>query len=1191
VPTNHQQSESRVPKQGEASRGAQQLSLDETQNSGLDNADQKKLEQLIDGPQQLALQAQLLAKRRAVALSVALVAGTAFLVLLADVLFQYERWWARWLGPILVITAFVVAWGRLILPAWRKRLTAREIVTWAQRNGASSDAGLLEAFELACHDRRSGQSAGNGDGRYGSQGFRSAALRNWLSTHEIPTWPDYLDRVGWWRSVLVLSVVLLGLTAFFMSGAKSALFAAQRLVLPSSSLSWPQQDELRILDPPKTVAVDTQVRLNVFDARPPMPENLRVWVRPVGQRARPVETTTLGELAVAQLGKLRAEVEVRATGGDDQKMPWQTIRVVTPPQIDDFVFRIQPPSYSGLPDKEVIAKQISVLAGSKVLLSGSFASRLKELSTTFGSTASGSGLDKTDSTLNQPDSWHVLLEPDLKRFTVGSQTGQPILVSSALRWQFIVATQQGESLKLPAVWSISMIRDRPPQVDMAQPDLAAATADGAIAVVGKVTDDLGIAQIEIVASYGDRQIRESVSIADPLLTDIAADLALQDLQIKAPADDSAADIAVEISIEATDSLGQMTKSTPLPLQIKSKQGFLRAIVGEQAELSREMATILTRQRDAMLDMDGVAANLQRDSQVTERAANQLLQLAKKQQTIREELSTQEGLARRVADLNGSLAQNQLANTPIARSLRDLGSELNTLATQNATAAARNLDRAATVAQSSAAGQTGASTALETSLTDALRDVRKIVDGIQTLRSELAARQVASDLADRLLRTAREQEVLKRETGRLALAASSGELSSSRIADLADRQGRLSRELGGVIEQALKTRTGKVTPPNAEQLSEAAEEIKGASITDLMRAAEERIRQSEYAQAAQLQTQLSMELQNALESSGLRNKGVSTEIEQSGRALTEALEQTKELAARQDKLAKAVEELFASGRGDRDGLQSAQMDLVSDTDRFRNVVSGTDPTLSEGLGKVVGLQQKAIEKLENEQMTAPQDMRAAADELYRLSGGVAQRKARLDAEQKRQQQFDLVEIVAEAATVQEKLTATSESFVVDETNQALLEQTRNARLPKQIERVRQVSAMLADRPAFLWVAKKVEQHVKLQQAALARERFAEALVLSGRAHRRLVIMSKTLQDSIDDGKQDADDRGDREQAQLGQQDDSREGTSQLAVSDLQLLRAIQAAIQEATQQADPSELQELALEQRELFEQLRSLVEQ
>lgn len=736
-----------------------------------------------------------------------------------------------------------------------------------------------------------------------------------------------------------------------------------------------------------------------------------------------------------------------------------------------------------------------------------------------------------------------------------------------------------------------MIRDRPPQVDMAQPDLAAATADGAIAVVGKVTDDLGIAQIEIVASYGDRQIRESVSIADPLLTDIAADLALQDLQIKAPADDSAADIAVEISIEATDSLGQMTKSTPLPLQIKSKQGFLRAIVGEQAELSREMATILTRQRDAMLDMDGVAANLQRDSQVTERAANQLLQLAKKQQTIREELSTQEGLARRVADLNGSLAQNQLANTPIARSLRDLGSELNTLATQNATAAARNLDRAATVAQSSAAGQTGASTALETSLTDALRDVRKIVDGIQTLRSELAARQVASDLADRLLRTAREQEVLKRETGRLALAASSGELSSSRIADLADRQGRLSRELGGVIEQALKTRTGKVTPPNAEQLSEAAEEIKGASITDLMRAAEERIRQSEYAQAAQLQTQLSMELQNALESSGLRNKGVSTEIEQSGRALTEALEQTKELAARQDKLAKAVEELFASGRGDRDGLQSAQMDLVSDTDRFRNVVSGTDPTLSEGLGKVVGLQQKAIEKLENEQMTAPQDMRAAADELYRLSGGVAQRKARLDAEQKRQQQFDLVEIVAEAATVQEKLTATSESFVVDETNQALLEQTRNARLPKQIERVRQVSAMLADRPAFLWVAKKVEQHVKLQQAALARERFAEALVLSGRAHRRLVIMSKTLQDSIDDGKQDADDRGDREQAQLGQQDDSREGTSQLAVSDLQLLRAIQAAIQEATQQADPSELQELALEQRELFEQLRSLVEQ
>lgn len=1186
------QSEGRDSKQGELRVGPR---LRPANGYELDfqDADRYKLLQLREGPERLALQAQQLAKRRAVVLAVAMVAGTVFLVLVADALLQLELWWARWLGPLLVIAALVVAWWKLIRPAWRKRLTAREVVTWTQANGLPDGAGLLEAFELAAQEAKAGQSTnGSIDGRFGSQGFRSAALKSWLATHEIPDWSRYLDRPGWWRSVLLLTAVTIGFVVFGVTSANNFVLAARRLAAPGAALTWPQRDELRLIDLPATVAIDTNVQLSVFDARPPLPDNLRVWIRSADGRTRSLETTRLGDLAVAQLGRLRADVEVRASGGDDQEMPWQTIRVIAPPKINEFVFRVQPPPYSGKPGREMVAKQITVLAGSTVQLTGSFASRLAALTASFRTAATADQALHANDALGESNSWQAILQPDSKGFTVGGPSGQPTLVSSTTRWQFIVETEKNEVLKLPSVWSVAVRLDQPPQVDVAPPALAAVTATGALTVRGEVADDLGIAQIVVVASCGLRQVREVVSVTDPLLTGVEAELPLADLQIEAPDSSAASSIPIEVVIQATDTLGQVTESAPVPWLVTSSSDFLRNVAEEQAELSREMAMVLNRQRDSMLDVDGIVDDLRRNSQVTEQTASRLRQLARKQQGLRTELSTEEGLASRVAELSDRLTKNQLADAPLAQSLRDLGSQLGELASQAAVSAARNLDQAATAAQSAAAEQSRTSTPLESTLTNAQRDVREIVEELQALRSEIAARQVASDLADRLLRAAREQEVLERETGRLALAASAGESDASQVSALADRQGRLSRQLTGLTEQAAKLGAADVSTLDKEQLSRAAEQIESASISDLMRAAEERIRENEYAQASQLQSQLSTDLQNALEAAGLRNKSAATEIAQSGRVLADALERITALASRQTALAEAAEQRLTTDGDVANELRADQTQLRADTARFKDTVSEADSDLPQSLERILRLQQTAIDQFAEALSDAPNDVssvRKAANELLSLADKIDRRKARMDVEQQRQQQFELVETLVRAVADQEKLTVMLGGTVARRPAPASLEQLSDVRLPEQIERLRQVAAMLDERPTFLWAMQNVQRNVKLMQAALPRERYEEARKLSERAERRLSIIAATLQDASEPGSDSAVPT-DPEAADSESQDASQLPAAQLTAADLRLLRAIQSAIRDATQQAeDGEETQTLAEEQKQLLEQLRSLL--
>lgn len=179
-----------------------------------------------------------------------------------------------------------------------------------------------------------------------------------------------LDRRESTRAMLIATGVLcvsLWLTATNSAIASTAL---SRLFWPFGNRAWPKQVELQLVNgnlKPLEVSAAKPIRavqgqpldLFVVNARGTLPQPVLLEFRRRGaaSQSEPLRTTTLRtstdqprEVAAVRVPIDEGTIELRAVGGDDHEMPWQTLEIVPPVKIESFRVTLIPPKYTSAPN-------------------------------------------------------------------------------------------------------------------------------------------------------------------------------------------------------------------------------------------------------------------------------------------------------------------------------------------------------------------------------------------------------------------------------------------------------------------------------------------------------------------------------------------------------------------------------------------------------------------------------------------------------------------------------------------------------------------------------------------------------------------------------------------------------------------------------------------------------------------------
>jgi len=393
---------------------------------------------------------------------------------------------------------------------------------------------------------------------------------------------------------------------------------AERLL--GGTRAWPQATALAFeLELPEG-APPLVERAGVIELRLARGSDLGVAVRATGSvpdevdlhfasgEVQPLARAAAG-LFRASLRGLQQPLEFWAVGGDERDGdPRVRIEVLDPPDIERLAIAIQPPAYTGAPARLELDRDVEVLAGSRLSVHvlprpaharGHVrvlpADELVEL-VPMPFPADPAATEPA----NAEASTSVNAAPEL------AGLGFELTAARSLRLRFELSTPDGLANPDPGLWSVNVVEDRPPQVELYAPGRSEVktTPQGAIALRLVARDDfglqhvrwnLGAPQVEAPVASGELALAVRGAPADapaqsaPLREAVAsARLELQGV----PGAELGAQL--ELRIEAVDGRSpepQRAAALPIAVRIVAPEELLR-LLQDQLGRTRVQASAL-----------------------------------------------------------------------------------------------------------------------------------------------------------------------------------------------------------------------------------------------------------------------------------------------------------------------------------------------------------------------------------------------------------------------------------------------------------------------------------------------------------------------------------------------------------------------------------------------------------------------
>ncbi len=388
-------------------------------------------------------------------------------------------------------------WRQLIAPLLTP-LSATFLANRVEKRFPGLNNRLLSAVEFLEHRI---------DSKLGSTELQKAVIGQALGDLERIEPSDVIETKAV-RNITIAGGGVTFLTALVvMLHPLEAATSVKRLAFPFSKVPWPRNVDLKLVRPdlspvphapdqPLVIARGDTLELYVENTRGRLPE--RVWFEyrngedgPISREA--LRQTTLRdekgrsrEAAVISWVATRGTMQFRASGGDDNVMPFYQVEVVPPPNLESLQITVTPPPYSKQPVQVLPpgVGHVQGLLGSKVEVTARADKALQSARLRVG---------------EQP-AVAMSLHDESRQFSVIFEIKEAVNGS----YWFELTDTQGFTDRDAVRYELRGIADGIPDVTIEAPvSDVLLTADSELPVEVLAKDDLGLHQVRIAYQVGD----------------------------------------------------------------------------------------------------------------------------------------------------------------------------------------------------------------------------------------------------------------------------------------------------------------------------------------------------------------------------------------------------------------------------------------------------------------------------------------------------------------------------------------------------------------------------------------------------------------------------------------------------------------------------------------------------------------
>ena len=412
---------------------------------------------------------------------------------LFDYLIRYHDRGIRVIVSTLALGVAIVSFWRYIYPAIRRQLS---VVLVAQRIEEHFPE-LEDRLSTAVHFLN-GHSA---DAVTGSHELQATVIEQAARRTQRLDLSDCLNRDNWRRQMLVAAIVLAGAAGLWAFDPSSASLAAQRLLLPWSERNWPRTHELALRDAPQRVAIGADFEIEIIDRNGKLPDEVELQIRYLDPSYDPESRSLrLGRdgRMFGRIDNIRTPLEYRAIGGDDDRMPWQSLEVVAPAAIETVELHLSPPAYSGLAARRS-GPRIRALVGTTIAVEARCTKRLSS-ATLCIQTGDDSEVHRIA----------LKLDADHRGFSSPADHDQVWTVQEPGTYWFEWTDEDELAASDDHRYRIHAIDDNPPTLFLQEPaDNQLATPNALLRIAGYAQDDLKLRSVRLSV-----QVAEEASDAD-----------------------------------------------------------------------------------------------------------------------------------------------------------------------------------------------------------------------------------------------------------------------------------------------------------------------------------------------------------------------------------------------------------------------------------------------------------------------------------------------------------------------------------------------------------------------------------------------------------------------------------------------------------------------------------------------------
>lgn len=424
---------------------------------------------LIQRVEQIRRQAERVVWLHAIGWFGGLVILSSIAISLLDFAIRPNELGLRVMLSLAVATITVWAARRWLAVAWRYQLTNTET---AQRieNRFPELAGRLSSSVSFLSDADDNPAGGSMAMK------RRVVAETQAATERLPFNTAINQRPQSQGMLLLLTgIALLGMLA--MRSPALLSIGIVRLAMPWSSHSWPRWTYLQFIEVPSKVARGEALELVVADQNGKLPSVVTIDLRYIDGEQLSHPMKQLKGQAIERIENITRSFSFRATGGDDDTMPWQSVEVVEPIAVTSSSITITPPAYAG-PPRPALGELLTILAGSSIQLQVQVDRPLQS------ARIIRSG-DHKPIQLALDESGHQI--------TLGGSAWLPIENETD---SLEIVGQDGVTMSDVAKWTVRLTPDTPPNISL-QVENSYATPLAELPVVGSAKDDLALSRVEL----------------------------------------------------------------------------------------------------------------------------------------------------------------------------------------------------------------------------------------------------------------------------------------------------------------------------------------------------------------------------------------------------------------------------------------------------------------------------------------------------------------------------------------------------------------------------------------------------------------------------------------------------------------------------------------------------------------------